>query len=88
MPTSHPVPIGTLPVPTALPQALSTVSAPNLRSDIPALPFAMEQTASIITPSPSRHQSYNQPMPGVDTDVSIGPLLAGLTMMVIMRRHR
>jgi hypothetical protein len=88
MPTSHPVSIGTLPVPTALPQSLSTVSASNLWSDIPALPSTMEQTASIITPSSSAHQNYNQPLPRVDTDISIGPLLAGLTMMVIMRRHR
>jgi hypothetical protein len=48
----------------------------------------MQQTAYIITRSPSGSQDFNQPMPRVESEVSIGPLLAGITMMVIMRRHR
>ncbi|MCU0748073.1 MAG: hypothetical protein MUF13_00810 [Akkermansiaceae bacterium] len=88
MPNTHPVPIGTPPVPIALPEVLAAAPASNLWSETPALPSAMQQTAYIITRSPSGSQDFNQPMPRVESEVSIGPLLAGITMMVIMRRHR
>lgn len=88
MPNTHPVSIGALPVPIALPEARAAAPTTSLWSETPALPSVAQQTASIIIPSPSLSQDFNQPMPRVESEVSIGPLLAGITMMVIMRRHR